>query len=489
MCANSFGLLWRMPWMRYSFNLKSKTGSRKDLQAGILVDDISYDGLDKLDTENLLNKLGKWVSDDCSVESANWNLIYKTVHKKLTEDVKERNLRWSLSHIVKFFQNAAYLTDYLFRKSVPLGSLVEPITFARTFIAKNINEVNNNELTRIIFSCSKGDFIRHNLVTRAFLTLLDNEVVQRLNTFQSLHLLKILHSTIAISSYFHTQENGRHIGQHPFGIEFTRCLSTRLLQMISHIGSIDIANFVTIIAYYSLFNRTVSGIINKSFLKRLWNLKCVDPILTPAISLSMYGILDRKTAIVVLNSLESFGIPSYTSETDPRSVNSLLFSLKLLEMCIRHENVEVYESLPNRNRLYLKKIYNKIVKHVDHRDLLYGVKFNSGVIATSLNELMESEEKFGIFAFVPYIHGPYLMELCDPIHRIVIEFDEPWSLGTTPWLHTHSSHFHKMRTTHLENEGFKFLRIPKDLVTLGEQRKSILSNLLNAQIGMSSHSL
>ncbi|EKX73754.1 hypothetical protein BEWA_037910 [Theileria equi strain WA] len=471
MCTSNFGILRRMPWMRYSFDFKSKITNKRTSKFGISADDIGHKSLDTLDTSKLLTILGKLTEDDSSMESADWNLLYGTFYNKLKKDTKERDLRWSIVHTVKFLQNAAYVTNYFSRKSLPLDDLTEPIAFARTFIAKNINEVNDNELIRVIFSCSKGRFMSHGLVTKAFLTLLDNEVIQRLDTFQSLQILKILHSTITISNYFHDKEDNEY-SKHPFGIEFTRCLSTRLLRMISHIGSIDMANFVTIMAHYGLFNKTLSEKLNKSFLKRLWGIKTMDPVLISALSLSMYGILGRKTAIFMLNSLESFGIPSYTSGHDPRFVNSLLFSLKLLEMCIRHNNVEVHKSLPSSNRLYLKKIRDRIAKCVDHRDLLYGITFNSRSLVSSLNDLLEHERRFDVFSFAPYIHGPYLMEICDPINKITIEFDEPWRFGHNEWLSSHLSHFHKMRRVHLENEGFKFIRVPNGLDTPKEGHKS-----------------
>ncbi|GIX63892.1 isoleucyl-tRNA synthetase, putative [Babesia caballi] len=206
--------------------------------------------------------------------------------------------RWNASVYVRALQNAAYLQNGEQGETQRVRGIAKSLVKA---VAQNINEVNNYELTRVIFACSKGRLLQREVVTQSFLTLMENEVMQRLELLHAIDLFRILHSVTHINAEAEgcpaeaLHGEGASKGT-PFDRNMVKCVVHRVMDKIANLGAMDIANLTCLIAYNGIGEEKIERKLNGAVKRRLWGIKDPIKVLTPVIALAMFNVLSRETA-------------------------------------------------------------------------------------------------------------------------------------------------------------------------------------------------
>ncbi|GFE55239.1 hypothetical protein BaOVIS_026430 [Babesia ovis] len=374
--------------------------------------------------------------------------ILKNEPKVFVHEIfKTRRLpKWNANIYVRALQNAAYIgtgTSQISQYEDILKQLVKSV-------AQNITSVNNYELTRVVFACSKGKFLQRGLVTSGFIKLVENEVMQRLETLYTIDLFRVLHSITSINAEgYYPVVSARGCTDRkgvPFDVNMVKCVAYRIVDRIANLGVMDIANFVCILAYNGIKDSNMISKINRAVKRRLWGVTEVNKILTPAIALGMFGSLGSQTADSAIKALRRYSVlPKYAVESVEnkgnrdiiRKTNGQIFPLKLLEIILRLDYPEVYQELDPDNRLFLMNIRQLMPLLVSPGDWDY-------------------LRTWSRYNFVPYIHGPYVMKACDPVRKIILEPEIDW-LNVSSWQMFYLQHYQNMRLRHLQKSGFEIL--------------------------------
>ncbi|KAK2196720.1 hypothetical protein BdWA1_001969 [Babesia duncani] len=469
-----------MPWEQCSFFRKNKNNDK--LNHSIIETLLDIDPTEESipSAHDLLRIIGNCSSDKIRACKTDWESLYSIINNSLNtigtskHNANSYDSQWNTKMVVKLIQNAAYVSNM--SESHSLDFLKMPLNNGCNYIAKNITTATEDDIVRIVFAFGKGAFIKNELVKRSFINLIENETIQRLKKFQSIQLLRILHSVVCINAVAkdfplkHLFSNDGSSSE-PFGQEFTRCIVSQLIRTIENIGSIDIGNAINSIAYCGYLNPAFAHKLNKAFRKRLLGLKSYESILSPAIALSMYGVISAKTAETTIRALEEMigncccypetlrewpeASQNMENETQLQALeekNKLLFPLKLLEMNIRHNTPEVYATLSQQARSFLGYIRRtqtmvsvQLQPHDDTNSTPCG---NTSEISSFIDH--------GITNIGPHVHGPYILQHCEPVQKLIIQAKAPWNQAGK-WSRYYWYVFFKNRQEHLTREGFEFM--------------------------------
>uniref|UniRef100_A0A3B0MUP7 Uncharacterized protein n=1 Tax=Theileria annulata TaxID=5874 RepID=A0A3B0MUP7_THEAN len=380
MNSSGLSILCRMPWSRYSFL------GREHINDGIVPNELKCILVKGVyshnDISKLLRLIGKCSSDYKLIYNTNWSDIYEIIYSSMS-----KSAHWRFGSLVKLLQNASYLCNKLSSKSANIDFLKNSVEFVARKIGKNIREVSDKDICRVIYSCSKGNFLQNSFVPNSFLILLQNEVMQRMRRFETIDLLKLLHSSSSIN----------------FEKEFRICIINKILSNINKIGSIDISNLICYLHTYNLLNTDNKSIINNNIGKRLYSPLEKDVLLTLSLSLVMYGVVTLKVLEVILNKFQSMDL----------NFNDVLM-LKLMIYYLKYNNQDLYESLGDKSLSFINKILLNFPNDVDYKTL--DLTHNTLKQYKMLNQLLKMLE----LDFIPYIHGPYLLPLYNPITKSAI---------------------------------------------------------------------
>ncbi|ORM42317.1 uncharacterized protein BXIN_1559 [Babesia sp. Xinjiang] len=144
-------LTWKMPWQQSSIFTEDAVEGARNKQQRLMPQSITAD--DATSGTQVLSH------DD---EETYVHSIFKT----------QTLPKWNANVYVRALQNSAYIRKY---QGLQLQDFENVIKRVIKKVAQNITNVNNYELTRVIFACSKGRFFQRQLVTSSFIRLIENE--------------------------------------------------------------------------------------------------------------------------------------------------------------------------------------------------------------------------------------------------------------------------------------------------------------------------
>lgn len=430
--------VWQMPWQQCSiFSRKS----------GLNAQTVSNDGYGGEPTD---------LESDETLSKADQRK--ERLHDALLGDTLPK---WNAPLYVKALQNAAYLKS---RNAQEIDNVEHLVKRLVKTIAINVNGLNNYELTRVIFACAKGGLLSNKIVTQSFITLMEDEIMQRMDALQAMDLFRIFHSITHINAtatmYPVEPIYKGHIKTTPFEESVVKRIVYRIIDRIANLGVMDIANLHCLIAYNGMVDDKIVKGMNKAIKRRLWGIKDTMKILTPAVAMGMFGALQHGTTDHVIKALRSGGtLPQYDTGIPTTSdsvhtvniVNNQLFPLKLLEAIIRLDYQEIYHKMGTENKTYLSRIRNIMPRLYRCSDWEFvppppTAKHNSQHCAQDAR-----------LDVVPHIHGPYVIRACDPVRSLIVEGQNEWDSIQT-WQRFYIHKYYQMRNRHLSKAGFTFIQ-------------------------------
>ncbi|EAN33909.1 hypothetical protein TpMuguga_01g00671 [Theileria parva strain Muguga] len=450
MCSNGTGILCRMPWSRYSFL------SREHVNDGIVPNNLKFILLKGIynqnDISNVLKLIGKCASDYKLVYNTNWSNIYNAIYSS----VSQSDSFWRFGSLVKLLQNASYLSSKL-TKSPNINFLKEIISFVTRKLGKNICEVSDKDVVRVIYCCSKGNFLQNSFVPKSFLILLQNEVLQRIKRFETIDLLKLLHSV-----------------SNNFDQEFKIFIINRILSKINNLGS-DISNLICYLHNYNMLN-TNKSILNNNIAKRLYGNLDKDVLITVGLSLVMYKVATLRNLEIILSKFQSLDL----------NFNDVLM-LKLVIYYLKYNNKDLFEMLSDGTRKFVDKILLNFPNHLDYK--LFDLNYSSVKQYKKVNQVLKELE----LEFIPYVHGPYLLPLYDPINQsaIIINHNSNTTGNTVEdsgvnsellsrvdnFMYNNLAYYNENKLYHLRCEGIKVVEIDQEFFKLNvEEQVNLLNN-------------
>ncbi|BAM39217.1 conserved hypothetical protein [Theileria orientalis strain Shintoku] len=455
MSTNKLGILSRMPWNRYSFVKKTTSNDGmvpNDLKQVLFKDVLNYSSSDVL---KLVSLIGKCSCDSSLIYKTDWSNIYGLIYKSISNSTHI----WRFNSLVKLIQNASYLCDNLVRKHRDTSFLNDTIRTVTERLGKSINQVGDKDISKLIYSCSKGDFLGNSLISKSFLLLLENEIIQRLNRFEAIDLLKILHSTNSIRKHNETV----------FEKDFISCICNKILEKISKIGSIDISNLICFLHNNNLLNKHNKATINNNINKRLYGIKDKDLLLSTSLSLVMYNIINLKNMELIIKLLKLHELQAED-----------IIICKLMIYYLKY-NTKVYEELSGADKSYLDAVLSTFVNGISYG--LFNRMYShigtsaSGDILNVNSEVCRLLRMLN-YRFIPYLHGPYLLSFYDPFNRVAILTSSASTDATTAingtsneWLRRNLTYLNENMKLHLRSEGLKLVELQSDFFALSVYRQ------------------
>lgn len=109
--------------------------------------------------------------------------------------------------------------------------------------------------------------------------------------------------------------------------------------------------------------------------------------------------------------------------------------------------------------------------------LIYSTDWNIGLetysrdIYLSIYELQQQNDPLiSNYNFSIHVHGPYVMEICDPVRKVAIEIDNQCHTYNK-WSRFYVYQYLKSRHNHLTNEGYQIVHLPMEWLNLDPSSK------------------
>lgn len=242
--------------------------------------------------------------------------------------------------------------------------------------------------------------------------------------------------------------------------EFREAMVGQIVRYLSNLDPESWNSLVPMIVEIGFHQRRgVVNRLNTVYKKklRLWN--NAEKLLLSGQGLVMHNLMKTTTFISWISHIHKGRISiSYhparsrlgglqDSQPDPAKVTKNLQALKLIEMHLRHEMPTVLPRLSPKILRFLGRI--------QHTPLQPPKSFPMLELAFVFSEVNRLFRAIGLLLH-PTIHGPYLLELTDPMGRLVVEWDENWALYP-PYRRARHKHFVHQKHLHLQAEGWQVL--------------------------------
>lgn len=321
--------------------------------------------------------------------------------------------------------------------------------------ATQVNEYNDERLMRMIYAYGKLA-MKRGLKTQRFLDFTSSEVVERrkLGAWRKVRIL-------------------RAVGNLPgAGAELRSVLAPQIVKEIGDLDTETWCAFVPIMVEQKLHKRPgVLSRVNTAYKQKIFCYKVPDLLLRSGAALVLRDLMKTSTLVLWLNRLHDLRLPIVPSMVDgvpwpgkddgsssappsttvagARRAAENLRELKVVELCLRHERPGVVEALSHKPRHLLTLARRTPLEPPEDFEML-----ELPFVFAGLSRLFRD---VGILLH-PTIEGPYLLELADPLGRVVVEWDENWSLYP-PWRRKAQEEFVRRKHLHLKSEGWKVLCI------------------------------
>lgn len=349
-------------------------------------------------------------------------------------------------------------------------------------------QYNDERLARMIYGYSKLASKRK-LAVQRFLDFAASEVVER-KAMAPWRKLWILRSAGHLPG----------VGQ-----DFRALLVSQVMQRVGGLDTESWQAFIPMLVEHRLHERPgVVNALNKQYKFKIHCYKTPDFLLRSGLPMVLHDLMKTTTLALWLGRMHDLRLPLTAKMASilpplPRKASAgreaggdddedgswegaqaglakraaeNLEALKIAELCLRHErDATVVSSLPQRAR-HLLTLARKTPLEPQEEQQLLELPFVFGELGSLLRRL-------GI-ALHPTLCGPYLLELADPLGRMVVEWDANWLLYP-PWRQKAHKDFVQRKHKHLRAEGWRVVCLPlSDFRRLDASREARLAWLRRA---------
>lgn len=315
--------------------------------------------------------------------------------------------------------------------------------------ARRVREYNDERLTRLIYGYGKLAAKRR-LGTDKFLDFVASEVVERARTLRGWRKTRILRSVWHLKG---TSDDFRIV---------------LVGQVMEHVASLDSAafrDFVPMVLELNFHQRAgVVDKLNTAYKRKLHGWRAPELLLRSGLDMALHDLMKTGTLATWLLRLHELGVAitledgareqemetSVREERLASTVTQNLQALKLVEMCLRHERPSQLATLPPQVQNLLSRARLAALEPPEDFDLL-----ELPFVHAELRKLLK---EVGVFLH-PTIFGPYLLDLADPLGRVVLEWDTAWALYP-PWRRWQHEAFARRKHFNLRKEGWRVLCLP-----------------------------
>ncbi|SCP03414.1 conserved Plasmodium protein, unknown function [Plasmodium malariae] len=142
----------------------------------------------------------------------------------------------------------------------------------------------------------------------------------------------------------------------------------------------------------------------------------------------------------------------------------LFFNLKIIEMHLKHDFKSIYCLFPNDYKNFLQKVKN------------ISCTFNKNMQGEKLIYILKKYMKMLNYKFITFTHGPYILHICDPFHKIYLDWKNGWKLYPS-YEQVSQKNFEMNKINHLKKEGFNEILICHDSFTKCQNEQEKLKYL------------
>lgn len=273
--------------------------------------------------------------------------------------------------------------------------------------------------------------------------------------------------------------------------DFKSLLATQVLAEFDNLDTESIRVLVPLLVELGIHERAgVVDRLNKLYKRKVLTYKTPDLILRSGLPLLLHDLLTTKMVAMWLVQLyelripvtadmvavskpmpisasgiaELAGVGRHRRQDDRKSDDAAfgngeflekratanLEALKMVELCLRHERPEVLASLSQKAQHLLTVARRTPLAPPQDFGML-----ELPFVFAGLGKLFRS---MGVLLH-PTVYGPYLLELADPLSRVVVEWDTNWELYP-PWRRFQHAHYVRRKHLHLRAEGWQVLHVP-----------------------------
>lgn len=404
---------------------------------------ISDDELQMVDPTTLARDELLWAVG----RAANLKLAEKGLWRSLSKaivDLGENNLL--PSELCRLVQALAYAP-----KDAPLDERLLQ-SLLRAF-ANRSKDYSDEQVMRIVYGYGKLA-AKRGLSNQRFLDFAGSEVVER-KKFKAWRKVRILNAV------WHLKDAGE---------DFRSVL---VAQVGREMGDLDTETwriFVPMLVERKLHERPqVLATLNKAYKQKIFCYKTPDLLLRSGAPMVLHDLMKTTTLVAWLNRLHDLRLPITPDMVDKvplhtesdnfaegppsqtpagvRRATENLELLKIVELCLRHERPGVMEMLPHRAKHLVSLARNTPLEPPED--------FQMPELPFIFARLGRLFRDAGLLLH-PIIYGPYLLELADPLGRLVIEWDANWTLYP-PWRRRAQEDFTRRKHRLLAAEGWTVL--------------------------------
>lgn len=240
-------------------------------------------------------------------------------------------------------------------------------------------------------------------------------------------------------------------------------------QAMRRVDSLDLESlrlFVPMLVEVRFHQRPgVISRLNTVFKRKLHTYRTPDLLLQAGLTLLLYDVLKATTVALWFRRLEELRLPLTPGGAEiwqaeaGRTLGPLadagrdaknLAALKLAELCLRHERGALRAALPPQVLRLLGAARSTPLEPPEGLEL--------PELPHALGELVRLARRAGLLLH-PFLWGPYLLELADPLGRVVVEWDSSWTLYP-PWRRAEHREFVRRKHVHLIAEGWRVVCVP-----------------------------
>lgn len=322
--------------------------------------------------------------------------------------------------------------------------------------ANQVSDYSDERLMRVVYAYGKLA-AKRGLKTERFLDFAGSEIVER-KKFGAWRRVRIL----------------RALGHMPgAGAELRSVLVPQIVKEIGDLDTETWCAFVPMLVEQRLHERPgVLSKVNAAYRQKIFCYTVPDLLLRSGAELVLHDLMRMSALVLWLTRLHDLrlpivpdmvdavplpkepscpsGAPPSTTAAGARRAAENLRILKVVELCLRHERPGVAEALPHKPRHLLTLARATPFEPPEDLEML-----ELPFVFAGLSRLFRD---IGVLLH-PTIYGPYLLELTDPLGRLVVEWDENWSLYP-PWRRKAQEEFVRRKHAHLKAEGWQVLCVP-----------------------------
>lgn len=333
--------------------------------------------------------------------------------------------------------------------------------------AKRVSEYDDEKLARVIYGYGKLA-AKRDLSQQKFFDFASSEVLERSVKLRGWRMNRILQAIWHLPSV---------------SDEFRAALLSQVFKHVTNLDSEALRKFVPMLVDLKFHQR--SGVIDKLntvYKQKVRGWRKAELLLRSGMPMLLNDIMKTATLVAWLQRLHDLDVQIHVADAvepghheadnepeaknvdaestvnskgrrekcDTHRITENLETLKLVELCLRHERPSVHAVLPPRAIDLLNRARRTPLEPAEDYHMLE--------LPFVFAELRRGFHSLGLLLY-PTVFGPYLLELADPLGQSVVEWDRNWALYP-PWRRKRHEDFVRRKHEHLRGEGWKVLCVP-----------------------------